>query len=75
KLSPNPNDGTFNILLGDKLKGEVTVKIFDLSGKVIYQDKFTDSSFNLSLPKLSSGMYIVQLSSASDQETIKFIKN
>lgn len=60
-ISPNPSNGTFYINL-DKLK-DVTIKIFDLSGNVVYS-KFKSSSISYIDLNINQGLYILQLKSS-----------
>lgn len=75
KLYPNPNNGTFDIILGKQISGNIDVEVYDISGKVIYRDIKQGAAFNISVPNIMSGMYIVRLSSGNYKETIKFVKN
>ena len=75
KLYPNPNNGSFDVTLGKEINGNINVEVYDISGKVIYKDNKQGITFNISVPNLLSGMYIVRLSSGDYNETIKFVKN
>ncbi|MDB5284579.1 MAG: domain proteinfibronectin type protein [Bacteroidota bacterium] len=63
-ISPNPNNGVFELKLdaGNKTSGEIVVT--DISGRVAYSQKlettgFYQTTFNLST--LSKGLYLLQL--------------
>ncbi|OYQ33024.1 hypothetical protein CHU92_13975 [Flavobacterium cyanobacteriorum] len=73
KLFPNPNNGIFNITLANK-HNSVNIQVFDISGKLIYENKATGASFSISLPGIAPGIYLVKLSSDTYSETIKFVK-
>jgi|GEM_PF-1705417 len=73
-LYPNPNKGIFSIALGRKFSGTTFFRVFDISGKLVYKGSSNEHSFDVHIPNLSSGMYIIKLSSDSYSETIKFIK-
>lgn len=73
-LYPNPNRGTFSILLNQKDVKDLTVIVFDLIGKPVYQTKVNQSEFELNISNLPSGIYLVKLTSNSINETLKFIK-
>jgi Secretion system C-terminal sorting domain/Putative Ig domain len=70
---PNPNDGVVNINLGD-LK-DVTVKVFNVRGKLVYSKKNTNTSlfqFNLDV---SSGTYFIELKVKDSTQRFKLLKN
>ncbi|MDR6967670.1 subtilisin family serine protease [Flavobacterium arsenatis] len=74
KLFPNPNTGSFNISLEDKTIKNISIVVYDVLGKPVYQaDNLTDT-FEINLPNLASGMYFVRLFSINYSETLKFIK-
>jgi subtilisin family serine protease len=73
-LFPNPNKGVFSIKLNLNEVKDLMVSVFEIVGKQIYQTKVNQSEFELNLPNLPSGIYMVKLSSNSINETLKFIK-
>lgn len=74
KLYPNPNSGTFSILLSQIGVKNLEVTIFDIIGKSVYNTKVDQNEFELNVSHLPSGMYLVKLSSNSINETLKFVK-
>jgi subtilisin family serine protease len=74
KLFPNPNNGTFSITLNKQFTDITTFEIFDVFGKSIYKGSSDEHSFNVNILNLTSGMYMIKLSSNSYSETLKFIK-
>ncbi|MEN6361121.1 MAG: T9SS type A sorting domain-containing protein [Bacteroidales bacterium] len=74
KLYPNLTDGIINIEF-EKIENEVGVKIFNLTGDLVYSkdykniQKSTDSIINL-----SAGVYIVKVSSNDGSKTFRIIK-
>lgn len=73
-LFPNPNKGSFSISLIEKEVKDLSVSVFDIFGKLVYQTKVDQNEFELNIPNLPIGMYLVKLSSNTINETIKFIK-
>lgn len=63
-LSPNPNNGNFNIKLNSD--NDVSIKVFDMVGRIIYSRNFENKQmeFNqdISLNNIQSGMYLVNIS-------------
>ncbi|TDP58880.1 zinc-dependent metalloprotease [Flavobacterium dankookense] len=74
-IAPNPNNGSFTIQFKD-LSNDYSVEIFDVSGRMVYENYYTLSS-NLSqeitLDKPSSGLYFVNVKSGSVITTEKII--
>ena len=42
-------------------EGEKQVALYDLSGKLIYEDKFTGFNASLELNAISSGIYFIRI--------------
>lgn len=74
-IAPNPNNGTFNIQFKDLSTG-YSVEVFDVSGRVLYQNNFNSSSDLLQTVKLedsAKGVYFVNLKSNGTILTKKII--
>ena len=71
RIFPNPNNGTFTISGDlDIANKDVSVKVTDIMGRVVYADRFncTNGKVNagIQLPTaINAGMYIVNISSDS----------
>ena len=71
-IYPNPSDsGIYNIRPSES--SDAVVKVFNLQGKELVHHKVENSQIDLSL--LSSGIYILQLTSEKGTHTQKIIKN
>jgi hypothetical protein len=71
---PNPNDGTFWIFINSVEPTEVSVKIMDLVGKVVYEESAINSTGfkrQIDLRNESAGMYLIQMSAGDAQITRK----
>ena len=65
-IYPNPARGYFNIEVNEEMIFPDTVRIYDLSGKIVYENFYGFGLINVRLPSnIKSGIYIVNLSSAS----------
>lgn len=74
-IAPNPNNGTFNIQFKDLSSG-YSVEVFDVSGRILYQNNFNASSDLLQTVKLedsAKGVYFVNLKSNGTLLTKKII--
>ena len=65
-LSPNPNEGNFNISLLSNNSNDVSIKVYDMIGRQIYSRNFDNnqSNFNqnIKLSNVQPGMYLVNIS-------------
>jgi hypothetical protein len=64
-VSPNPNNGNFNVMLNGFAAGKTDIKILDASGKEVAAKALTTSSFQSLVPfnlaSLPKGVYIVNV--------------
>ncbi len=78
-IFPNPFSGNFNVLFKSEIKDEVTVELYDLSGKRVFTRKETPSGIHMFIDVasagLSSGTYLLKISSQFDQSYHKLLKN
>ncbi|OMQ11860.1 hypothetical protein BXU01_10105 [[Flexibacter] sp. ATCC 35103] len=72
---PNPTSDIFNITINNA-KGNVTIKIVDVSGKVIQKTTLSNSetSKTFSLGNKTSGIYLLQISDSETTLSRKIIK-
>lgn len=71
-IYPNPNDGLVNIDLGN-LK-EVSVKIYDVSGRLIYNKKNIKTTIHQIELNEVRGVYFIELSSQGKKRTFELIR-
>ena len=70
---PNPSNGTMTLQLSTAL-GNGTVKVYDLNGRVVYnQEAVLEGSVNIQAQDLSTGVYLLQVQSDQISETVKLI--
>lgn len=73
---PNPNDGDFNISF-DAIGGEtVSVQVFDLQGRLVYDKEFegvANFEKQINLKDASSGLYILRVENAAKTINKKLI--
>ncbi len=76
-LSPNPNQGSFLLWNNYKYLENPTIKVYQLNGKLIYCQEFTDyqktDKIAINMPEVSSGMYIVKIESLDFNSTKKML--
>lgn len=80
KLTPNPNSGIFSIegKANTAITNQLNVRITNMLGQVVYSEnlQICNGTINeqIFLPgDLANGMYLLNLSAASQQETIHFV--
>jgi len=64
-MYPNPNNGTFNLNIESETNGTLKIVIYNVSGTNVYSKEYNKSSHSfdqqLSIPGLTSGMYMMHL--------------
>lgn len=71
-IYPNPSESIFNI--NRNTSDQLTVKVFDLSGKQIYFDKnITDTNYTIDLSAYAKGIYVLNMVSNGKTATQKLI--
>lgn len=68
-LYPNPNNGNFTIDFVSKGNYPITISLFDVTGKMVYQQNVqhnNQSLIQISDAVLASGLYNIQISSTND---------
>lgn len=74
-VSPNPNNGSFNVRFNTRNSQPVNVGVFDLQGRQVYSRAFQSQSLfseNISL-NVASGVYLVTVKNGDRQETRKVV--
>jgi uncharacterized repeat protein (TIGR01451 family) len=73
---PNPNNGIFNLEFTANYASLLSITIFDVTGKLVYQNNvqhFQKSVLSIDSQNLSSGLYSVILKTDKEQITEKII--
>ncbi len=66
---PNPSSGVFLVSFAEQ--GEKEIVVYDLAGRVILQQKVSDSRYVLDLSLLSKSIYLLQINSGENKEIQK----
>ena len=65
-IYPNPAGDFFNIVTSEQVIAPDYVRIFDLAGKIVYENSFGSGPLNVQIPPyIKSGVYLVHVSSGS----------
>lgn len=70
---PNPVTDKVNIRI-DELQGVAEIRMFDIYGKLIQQQRSASMNTQLDVSKLPSGMYIVKVLSGGKETATKIVK-
>ena len=71
---PNPANGLLTLTLSNKNPLKGIIKIKNLLGETLIENKIDASEINLNVSKLSSGVYFVSIENAVGTTVTKFIK-
>ncbi len=76
EMYPNPGNGQFHIALNGTLKGAVSLRITDITGRVVMEQKFDHvaPTINVDISSQPSNMYFVTLSDGHNTIVKKFMK-
>jgi hypothetical protein len=71
---PNPNDGTFQVVIGTLEPSDITVEITDLMGKVVYNTSAafaTEFKREVNLSNHAAGIYLIRMKAGEVTRTYK----
>ncbi len=76
ELYPNPGNGLFNIALHNTLKGAVSMRIVDITGRVVLEKKFdhVPATVRVDISSQPANMYFITLSDGHNMVVKKFMK-
>lgn len=72
-IYPNPAENEINLKL-DYLDGNKVVKIFDISGRLVYFEQIADEIISINTEGFRSGIYVVSVSNEKSSCISKFVK-
>ncbi len=67
---PNPSAGTVHIRIDDPFSAHYTVRVYDLSGRLVHQGPYTGTTIDLSA--MQQGIYLLELS--DEQRQVRGVK-
>lgn len=68
RIYPNPNKGNFNIQFENNTSNEIKVNVFDMRGRVIFENNYSNQTTfneNIQLSNAQSGVYLVSVTDGS----------
>lgn len=75
-IIPNPNNGEFNIQFNSASSNKVSVEVFDLRGRLIFNKSYYNSgsfSEKLNLSHVQSGMYLLSVKDGERRSTKRIV--
>ena len=75
-IFPNPNQGEFTVKLNSASSNDITIDVFDIRGRRIFNNSYVnDANFSevVKLNTVQSGMYLVSVSDGEKKTTKKII--
>lgn len=74
-IAPNPGNGLFRVYPGGQLVDNATIRVFDLTGNIVYSRiAGIGSEALIDLTNLSDGLYIIVVDNGANKSTGKIIK-
>lgn len=77
QIAPNPSSGTFRLEAVFEVAQDVQLEIWDMSGKLIHQEKWTVASGpnekRISLGEVAAGNYLIRINSQSGVRTQRMV--
>ncbi|MEM9920070.1 MAG: zinc-dependent metalloprotease [Bacteroidota bacterium] len=79
QIVPNPNGGTFNLMVEAAEPGFRELAVFDLSGREIWRNEVVlnkgHNQVGIAIPTIQNGVYIFSVNDGKEIKTQKFIVN
>jgi hypothetical protein len=75
---PNPSEGIYNVEISQLINTDISYKIFDISGKIIQQNKFgkqsNDFFTSVNLSEFPTGIYTLAINVGENTHRVKLCK-
>lgn len=73
---PNPSVSVINLNVGKQDLQDLTLQLFDLQGKLLYDQKISTSETAIKMEEYNAGNYFLKISNSKEElKTFKIIKN
>ncbi|QNK76673.1 proprotein convertase P-domain-containing protein [Winogradskyella sp. PAMC22761] len=77
-IYPNPNNGSFNILIGNPQSTKIKIAVYDINGRRIFEEQFNaNQSFDekIDLNQVQSGVYLIKITDGLSESIKKIVVN
>ena len=76
-LAPNPNNGNFTTYYTSSKEQKVSVKLFDVTGRIVYTDEIKvntgNNSIEMKLHDLNKGIYLFEFTTQAGKQNVKLV--
>jgi len=73
-IFPNPNNGSFQVILDEEIHPEARLKVYDMKGMLLYDIPVSQSFLELDLSGLSVGIYQISVINGNEYYHSKLVK-
>jgi hypothetical protein len=77
-IYPNPSNGEFNLSLNLLSKGDISIRVLNLQGQLIYNEISKglkgENYFNYDFSNLANGVYHIEVIQSNKKKTVQYIK-
>lgn len=73
-LYPNPSTGLVNLAFQEPIEGETTVRVVDITGRVVFQTNLQAQQTVLNLQDQADGLYRIHIQTQNGNYTLPFLK-
>ena len=73
EVYPNPSSGIINLKLNNSTDDKAAIKIFDVSGRLVIEDKVSTGSQTLDLSALPKGNYVLKVQIGKTEQVEKIV--
>mgnify|MGYP003112273522 CR=1 FL=1 len=73
KLFPNPTKGLVNLLIEEEIRGTYDLRIYDLSGKKVWEERGLNQRSYQFIPNLKPALYMVEVAGDEMRSTTKLL--
>ncbi len=76
-LAPNPNNGNFTTYYTSSKEQKVSLKLFDVTGRIVYTDEIKvntgSNSIEMKLQDLNKGIYLFEFTTQAGKQNVKLV--
>ena len=76
-LAPNPNNGNFTAYYSSSQEQKVTVRLFDVTGRVVFSDiikvNIGNNPIEMQLQNLNKGIYLFEFTTQAGNQNVKLV--
>lgn len=74
KIYPNPSAGLFKVSSGNKISGELNVRVVNILGNIVLSQSYNTTDFDVDISSLSNGIYYIRISYKNEVIIKKVVK-